>query len=169
MFVNIVKSFNFKSPTPFLSSWRDSYRWGWQDQGDGLLCVHHRGKPCCFTPTCSGTPTFPFTLTVPSNRREDRVLFMSYRLIVTWLIMSVPNLCLQVFSKLIRRYKYLEKAFEEEIKKVKPPEYVVISDMAEYKISPYSPCGPPLVIIAWIWESSTVYIILFKLMLQVIV
>lgn len=56
--------------------------------------------------------------------------------------MAVSNVCLQVFSKLIRRYKYLEKAFEEEIKKVKASEYVVMSDIAANTISPYSPFSP---------------------------
>lgn len=32
--------------------------------------------------------------------------------------MKTVLFCLQVFNKLIRRYKYLEKGFEEEIKKV---------------------------------------------------
>lgn len=35
-----------------------------------------------------------------------------------WVIESVDVLPWQVFNKLIRRYKYLEKGFEEEIKKV---------------------------------------------------
>lgn len=33
-------------------------------------------------------------------------------------MLSCLFLCLKVFNKLIRRYKYLEKGFEEEIKKV---------------------------------------------------
>lgn len=38
-----------------------------------------------------------------------------------WVITeSVDVLPWQVFNKLIRRYKYLEKGFEEEIKKVSP-------------------------------------------------
>ena len=35
------------------------------------------------------------------------------------LIKHLFVLCLQVFNKLIRRYKYLEKGFEEEIKRVR--------------------------------------------------
>ena len=37
-----------------------------------------------------------------------------------WGYHSVPLLFLQVFNKLIRRYKYLEKGFEDEVKKVWP-------------------------------------------------
>lgn len=72
-------SSNCKPPGPFLSSWWDSYRWGRQDQDDSLLRVHHWGKPCRTTPTCSGSPAFPFVLTVLNNRTEDRVLLTSYR------------------------------------------------------------------------------------------
>lgn len=50
----------------------------------------------------------------PLNRWFGRSLAVQYRegFVKTVLF------CLQVFNKLIRRYKYLEKGFEEEIKKV---------------------------------------------------